>query len=241
MHKDQRRVRDALLPTLLDRIYDAASERDCTILNRAFLQGPDPLFLMETCPREFSALCGLLKLDVAEGCDAIERAHWQGPGVLLDADGGITLGGNYTDPRFETTPWKREALWLVLASVSDTTEEDYKKDITFAERMQRAMGAGIQLARKCRRIADGYGPVSLHAHMSLANFDRTTVFTEVGGVPITDVDHGFYIAYKKGHQVAGVRHGDKTFYGTIPGTTLDEQGIKVDVKVSESYGFVRVS
>lgn len=242
MHKDQLRVQRALIPSLFDRVYgtDAASERDCTVLNRCFLQGPDPLFLMETCSKEFTTLCEMLRLDEAEGRDAIERAHWEGPGVLLDADKGIGLSACVEDERFETTPWKREALWLILASVSDTTEEDYKQDVTFVERLQRAMGAGIQFAFQIRRIADGYRTPATLALMALTKFDNTTVFTQdARNIPTTDQDIGFYLAYKRGHPAAAVHHGDKTFYGTIPGTTLDEQGIQVDVKVSESYGFVR--
>lgn len=89
MHKDQKRIKGALLPRVMDRVFgtDPASERDCTILNRAFLQGPDPLFLMETCPTEFEDLCRLLALTVEEGRDAIEQAHWKGPGVLLEGTG----------------------------------------------------------------------------------------------------------------------------------------------------------
>lgn len=218
------------------------AETDCTVLNRLCLQGPDPLFLALSCPAEFNMLCGLLGLAATDGMWAIREAHEKGPGALLDADNGIpyVIEGGPVDPRFETIPWKREALWLVLASVSDTTEEDYKKDISFVERMQRAMGAGIQLAFRCRSIADGYGPASLHAHMSLNSFYNSTVFTQdAQGVPRTDVDHGFYIGYKRGFKAVAVHHGNKTFYGTVPGTTLDEQGIKVDVKVSETYGFVR--
>ena len=85
MHKDQKRVMDVALPAIATRIHDdtPASERDCTVLNRLLVQGPDPLYLMETCPEEFARICQDLGLDVAAGRDAIESAHWQGPAVLL--------------------------------------------------------------------------------------------------------------------------------------------------------------
>jgi hypothetical protein len=251
-HKDQIRVRDALLPSMMDRVYasESSAERDCTVLNRAFLQGPDPLFLMETCPKEFTALCGELDLSEVLGRDAIEQAHWRGPGILLDGQGipldylkqkRRALLGQSDEPLTPISDaWKREALWLILASLSDTTEEDYKKDITFIERLQRVTAAAINFGDLLTRYSERpVGPMGT-ALQALNEFDASTVFTrDAQGIPLTDVDHGFYIGYKRGYEVVGVHHGDKTFYGTVPGTTLHEQGVKVDVNVSESYGFVR--
>ena len=248
MHKDQARVRDALLPSVFDRVYgsDAASERDCTVLNRTFLQGPDPLFLMEACPKEFVRLCGLLGLDVAEGRDAIEQAHWRGPGILLDENMGIPFGylhQSIEDMSWASKAWRREAVWLFLAGVSDTTEEDYKLEVTLLARLQRAVGAGLSMAR----LLD-HPQITpwVAAADTLQKFNDSTVL-RVGLVgqpakfPWSCEDHGFYIAFKRGYKAAGVRHGDKLFIGTTPDTTLEERGLHVDVKVSESYGFVRVS
>ena len=81
MHRDQKQVHNILVPLLTGRCLEETpvAERDATMLNRAFLQGPDPLFLMEACPGPFAALCFRLDLDLAAGREAIERAHWQGP------------------------------------------------------------------------------------------------------------------------------------------------------------------
>lgn len=243
MHKDQKRVQSALLPILMDRVYgtDPASERDCTVMNRAFLQGPDPLFLMEVCPKEFHDLCENLGLDEAVGRDAIERAHWSGPGVLLPKGStGIPVGAHQSDPIFDTTEAKCEALWLILASLSDTTEEDYQRDITLLERLQRVTRSAIRFASRIYTYNNCSRDPFYTALRALDTFNARAVFTtDDKGIPHTDVDEGFYLAYKAGHKIAAVRYGDKTFYGCAGGTTLDEHGVTVDVKVSEAYGFVR--
>lgn len=243
MHKDQKRIKSAFLPRVMDRVFAETpeAERDCTILNRAFLQGPDPLFLMETCPTEFRDLCGLLALTLEEGRDAIESAHWQGPGVLLEGTGlpprqieESDLGDDHRPP----LAWRREMLWLCLAALSDTTEEDYKPDVTMLERLRRAMASGQRFAVLMTGVS-GTSPVHL-ALGALHQFEASCVWADdANGVPVCDEDAGFYIGYKRGWKVVGVRHGNKTFFGTTPDTTLEEQGVKVDEKVSESYGFVR--
>jgi len=259
MHKDQKRVQGALLPFIMDRVFEDTPEavRDCTVLNRALIQGPDPLFLMETCPAQFESLCRHLGLTTECGRDAIEQAHWRGPGVLL---AGTGLPTDWRDPETGSKllgmsdfkePWLREALWLVLASVSDTTEEGYQKDTSILVRMQRAMRAGTNLEANLKTYhmallsgAAGSRPefrsALTDAFLAAEKFIATTVFTpDANGIPVTDVDAGFYVGYKRGFKVMGVRAGDKVFYGTTPDTTLDAQGVKVDEKVSESYGFVR--
>jgi hypothetical protein len=241
MHKDQERVRDALIPAIFDRVFgtDPASERDCTILNRAFLQGPDPLFLMEMCPLHFAELCEEIGIDPRDGRDAIEQAHWRGPGVLLDGQ-GIPFDADADDARFHSPAWKREALWLVLAHVSDTTEEDYGKDITFLERMRKVTNAASQLGRLHALYLNGDVGAIDSALIALDKFNRDTLFTQdANGVPLTDQDAGFYVGYKRGMKVVAVHHGDKTFYGTTPDTTLAEQGVTVEVDVSPTYGFIR--
>jgi hypothetical protein len=239
MHKDQKRVKDALLPFLMDRVLaeDAVAERDCTVLNRAFLQGPDPLFLMETCPKHFTGLCDALGLPEESGRDAIEQAHWRGPGVLLDGTGlPFDFEGGSDVPR----PWKREALWLVLASLSDTTEEDYKEDITLVERLQRVCAAVAAFESTLTMFSERpVGPMEV-ALRALARFDAACEWKhDENGVPICEEDAGFYIGYKKGWKIAGVHHGDKTFFGTMPSTSLKAEGVEVDVLVSPQYGFRR--
>lgn len=233
MHKDQAAVQNFLLPLILRKTQEVGSERECTILNRAFNQGPDPLFLMEVCPTEFSVLCSNLGLTDAEGRDAIERAHWQGPGVLLEGTGMMLEGVFFTREQWKDTPlaWKQEALWLCMASVSDTTEEGYSEDVLFATRMQKITACVNSFSRLPQETPWVYAQEVLQA------FEKETTFTTDQGIPLTDQDVGFYLAYKKGHKVCAVKHGFKVFYGCVPGVTLDAVGVQVDVKISESYGF----
>ena len=241
MHKDQDRIRTALLPFLVGHTLEKSpeAERDCTVLNRAFLQGPDPLLIMELCPEEFKVLCKCLGLSVESGQDAIEQAHWRGPGILLAGGTGLphgfvdACGGDVSG---FSLAWRQEALWLVLASLSDTTEEDYKSSVTVLERLRRVVTAGQRLTTLLERRGSPWNT----AETALRDFAAATKFElNASDIPCTDQDVGFYLAYKAGHHVAGVRHGDKVFYGCMPGVTLDQVGVKVDEKVSESYGFVR--
>lgn len=238
-HKDQKRVQDALLPFVMDRVLseDPAAVRDCTVLNRALIQGPDPLFLMETCPEAFEALCDHLNLPVEQGRDAIEKAHWQGPGVLL-LDRGLP-------PKIEPTDhipveWAREALWLILASMSDCTEQGYGGEISIVERLRRVATAtsSMTMTTASLEAEDGMAPFRI-AIEEMQKFVDTTSFTEdANGIPLTDVDHGFYVGYKRGFKAVAVKAGTLTFYGTTPDTTLEAQGITVDKSISPSFGIV---
>lgn len=238
MHKDQKRLQDVFLPQLVGRIAseDPVAERECTVLNRAFTQGPDPLFLMETCPVEFSALCRSLNISEESGREAIESAHWQGPGSLLE-------GAGLPDPldSYEDMPeaWRLEALWLVLASMSDCIEEGYTDEITMVERLQRAMAAATTLSRFVhpdRSLFD----VVCKAEASLKTFKTTTEFTPDPrfGKPMATADHGFYVGFKAGHKAVAVKSGSLTFYGTVPSTTLEEQGVTVDKVLSPHFGII---
>lgn len=248
MHKDQRRIKSSLLPRVMDRVMGETpeDERDCTVLNRCFLQGPDPLLLRELCPNSFGLLCNKLGMTRREGHDAIEQAHWHGPGVLIEWKGAVCcsmppdvastlrneLGGEVP------AGWKREALWLYLAALSDTTEEDYPPDVLLVDRLRRVVTACSAFDQAVQR--GGMHDPWDRACDALKKFDAACNWrVDEQGILVCDEDAGFYCAYRRGYKVAGVRHGNKVFYGTIPGTTLDEQGVKVDEKVSESYGFVR--
>lgn len=259
MHKDQKRVKDVLLPQIMDRVLSDSqeAERDCTVLNRALIQGPDPLYLMETCPEQFKLLCKHLFLDVEVGKDAIVKAHWQGPGVLLDGTG---LPTDWKDPVTKEriygaddfkVEWRREALWLILVSFSDCTESGYGPETTILERLQRATRAATNFESALKmywisalrgfdgRSADDRSAFG-DAIDSAKKFAETTAFTfDERGFPHTSADVGFYVAYKQGHKVCAVSAGDKVFWGTTPDTTLAEQRLTVDVELSPSFGFVR--
>jgi hypothetical protein len=72
---------------------------------------------------------------------------------------------------------------------------------------------------------------------ALSVFDVQTRFTFEDGIPMAGSDIGFYIGYKQGYKVVGAQINDKVFYGTMPGTTLEEQGVQVDVQISPTYGY----
>jgi len=240
MHKDQRRILNHLMPLIQKQVENPTPEaqRDCTILNRALIQGPDPLFLMEMCPTEFAELCRALDLTIESGREAIEQAHWQGPGIFLAEDGqGIPLdfqGG------FENLPeiWRREALWLFLASLSDCTEEGYGAKVSFATRLQKVVASTSKLSRRAspgRTLAD----IMFPALRAMKTFKESCSFVqdERGFVHDTH-DHSFYVAYKLGHQICAVHTTGGTFWGTTPKTTLQEHNIQVDIEISPQFGLV---
>lgn len=238
MHKDQKRVRDALLPFIMDWVMEASpeAERDCTVLNRALLQGPDPLFLMETCPDEFAEACQALALSVESGRDAIEQAHWRGPGILLEEAKGLPF--DLQGP-FEGIPeaWRREALWLFLASMSDCTEEGYPAHVRLLVRMRRVTAATNRLSRMT--YGRTLGDIMCHALTAMKAFRTSTVFVkDERGFVHGEHDHSFYIAYKMGHKVCAVHTSGPTFWGTAPDTSLEANGIKVDKEISPQFGIV---
>lgn len=240
MHKDQTRVKEVLLSQIMDRVLGTTpqAERDCTILNRLLIQGPDPLYIMETCPEEFRRMCRTLKLPEALGRDAIESAHWRGPGVLLE---GLGLPNEFDLVKPEggiPDSWKREALWLVLASMSDCTEEGYGDDRPMLERIQRAN----QAVTKFTSLADWWampGDILDAAVESLRSFTQNTMFkTDGRGLLHATEDHAFYVAYKGGAKVCAVHTNGPTFWGTTPDTSLAEQGVTVDKVLSPQFGLV---
>lgn len=237
-HKDQDRVRSALLPFLMDLTFseDPAAVQDCTVLNRVLVQGPDPLLLALICPDEFAEVCRALALSVESGRDAIEQAHWRGPGILLEGHGiPFDLMGPFENL---LEAWRREALWLFLASMSDCTEEGYQAHVGLLARMRRVTQSTNRLSRMAfnRTIGD----IMFNALTAMKAFRTSTVMTpDANGIPVTDVDHGFYVGYKAGYKVVGVKAGNNIFYGTTPDTTLAEQRLTVDVELSPSFGFVR--
>lgn len=236
-HKDQKRVQDALIPAIMDRCLDESPEavRDCTVINRLLVQGPDPLFLMESCPDEFASLCAALSLDVETGRDAIESAHWTGPGCLLEGTGLPADLSDFTDL---PEAWRKEALWLVLASMSDCTEEGYTQE-TMVRRIQRQAKAIGTLSRFAFSLdSSDLAVVMFRATGSAREFIKATKFTEDPrfGKPMTDRDEGFYVAYKLGHACAAVQAGSLTFYGTTPETTLEAEGVTVDKPLSPHFG-----
>ncbi len=234
-HKDQDRLQEKFLPFLMDRIVGDTAEalRDCTVVNRLFVQGPDPLFLMEACPIEFEQICVNLGLTPTEGRQAIEAAHWYGPAVLLEGSG--------LDPWPDTETLQethgREMLWLLLASYSDCTEDGYQTEISLRERIRRAMTAGLRLGDLARKDRRELVAAAVKAAQKFIDSTRFTI--DIRGLIHSDQDHAFYVAYKFGHKVCAVHtRGGLTFWGTAPSTTLEAEGITVQKVLSPQFGIV---
>lgn len=239
MHKDQLRALETWLPRHQAKaMSDAPSDiRDYTVMLRLWVQGPDPLFLMETCPRLFKDLCRNLGISEANGREGIEAAHWQGPGVLL-AGTGLNLKDPANTPHDleDSVRLSQEALWILLARASSCTEEGY--DETMPEREKIAIGQTAAIELYKLSIWDRR-ELWKTVKSELAKLTATIEFTlDERGFPHTDKDHGFYLAYKLGFSVAAVKAGPHTFWGTTPETTLEEQGIVVDKIISPSFGIV---
>jgi len=245
MHKDQTRVMEVALPAIASRIHDDTPEgqRDCTVLNRMLVQGPDPLFIMESSPDVFADLCTALGLTVEDGMAAVESAHWQGPGCLLEGTGlpeGLDAVG---DPSDTPKMWRLEALWLVLASMSDCTEEGYTEETALLTRIRRAVKATNALATFVAALDVGtsfsFGQVMNRAVDSLEKFVNTTEYEmDDKGIPHATEDHSFYVLYKKGFKCVAVHTDGPIFYGTTPDTTLEECGVQVDKELSPNFGLV---
>lgn len=240
MHKDQARLREKFVPFLMDRLVSDNPEavEDCTVVNRLFIQGPDPLFVMATCPDEFRRLCILVGLTPDEGQEAITAAHWKGPGVLLEGT-GLDPHLKWLDD-METLPkaHRAEILWLLLASLSDCTEEGYQSEVGLKDRVRRAMKAGIRL----RELLDEGGLELVgKACRAAEEFIRTTTFTPDPrfGVPMSNHDHSFYVGYKQGHKCIAVQTpGGVTFYGTTPDSSLAAHGVEVDKEITPQFGLI---
>lgn len=236
--KDQERVREKFLPTLMDRIVsnDPDAITDCTVVNRQFIQGPDPLFLMLTCPDQFRHLCSLVSLSLEEGQHAIQEAHEKGPGVLLEGTG--------LDPHLpwiddvETLPkaHRAEILWLLLARVSNCTEDGYSTEVSLRERTIRAMRAATEL--QVLLAEERLALVGLACEMARV-FISTTTFEVRDGIPHASADHAFYVLYKQGYNCVAVHTPNGlVFYGTTPDSSLAAHGVKVDKEITPQFGLV---
>jgi len=245
MHKDQQRLQDVFLPQITARIVatDGMSERDCTILARLLRFGPDPLYLMETCPEEFAVLCGNLGLDAGTATEIIEKAHWQGPGVLLEGTGldpeWMNPGGPDGVEFITDVPeaHRLEALWLILASASDCTEEGYGEDASMLHRIRVANTAVMTVSTLS--ALETIDLMEVACDTAKKFLDETPWRTDpLFGKPLADGDHALYVGYKLGHPCVAATSGALTFYGTIPGTTLAEQGVTVQKELSPTFGIV---
>ena len=231
VHKDQTRVREALIPSLIAMCMEESPEaaRGATLLNRLFIQGADPLFLMEAAAGTFEKLCFELQLDPAKGRDAIEKAHWMGPATLLDGKGWDGLTTDLTEMH------KCEIVWLHLANMSDCVEDGYGEQVSFKERITRAFTCVEAMASVNLDRAD----ILVDAALALEDFRDTANFTlDDKNFPHSDQDHAFYVAYKTGHKVCCVHTPTMDFWGTTDATTLEEQGITVDKPISPHFGIV---
>jgi hypothetical protein len=243
-NKDAQKLEQRIIPSLRRKFenrkdLDKTERVDATVLSRLLLQGPDPYFLMKTSPLAFSRACAKMYLSEEEGVDAIESAHWKGPGVLLDGDGLdfdiFKMTSEFVQRSLENLPLshRKEALWLFMASCSTCIESGYPEDESYLSRIQIAINASKHFESELSH----YPAVIALAYLS--RMYRENEFTVSGGIRHYTDDIGFYLGYKSGDKVVGVIMPDRTiFYGTTPDTTLDEQRVNVDVKISETYGYV---
>jgi hypothetical protein len=239
VHKDQDRFGKVALPAfhrVAETEGDAVAERDATVMNRMFVQGADPLFLMEAAPSIFSRLCADLDLAEDVARSAVEKAHCMGPGSLLNGgagwDGQVGHG-----PESE----RCEILWLILASCSSLDENPYADDVSMTARLVDS----VDFILKLNEVA--FGAASVHGHFgdlvrlaadTLAEFVENTEFTPDPrfGLPQANEDWGFYVGYKQGHPCVAVESGGLTFYGTTNATTLAAEGVTVDKELSPHFG-----
>jgi hypothetical protein len=137
--------------------------------------------------------------------------------------------------------WRREALWLILAGQSDCTEEGYADEASMVERIRRQATSIANLARFVENGPLGIAALDLNlvcAIESMEGFIDSTEFTPDPrfGKPMATADHGFYVGYKQGMACVAVQSGDLAFYGTVPGTTLEAEGVTVDKVLSPQFG-----
>ena len=240
MHKDQTFITETVLKRLTEKSCSDLPQdvRDCTVLLRMLVSGPDPLYLMETCPESFTRLCRNWGFAENLGRAGIEAAHWQGPGVLL-AGTGYPLNGDLDSAQVESTDIfkiKQEGLWILMASCSICTENGYKDDITERERIAVAQRAAVKLYELS--MWDG---MQLRAIVTreLEQMQKNISFTtDERGFPHTTDDLGFYLGYKLGHKIVACETPTMTFWGTTPDTTRFGQGVMVDKQISPCFGIV---
>jgi hypothetical protein len=182
------------------------------LANRVMNQGADPESLRLIDPASFKALGEKLGLDEAVSIQAIQTAHGKGPAALADGS-------------------KEEALWLILASLS----LDESSGTPMAERLIHFGDSLRQLKALSQKDADEL--------MEIAKVFRAQVIEEnqpIGktaeGIPIYKGDFGFFSAYRSKFKAAIVQAEGYDAVGTTPDTTLEEQNLSVDKKLSPQFG-----
>ena len=243
---DQRNLSEDFLPVVQGLIGGDTNEarHQAMVLNRAVVQGIDPFLLMEICPREFERVCGTCNLTVAQGQDAIMRAHTQGPGALLHNGRGIlpemdidALEGDF----WSNHELREEALWLLMADCTSAQVEGEDHDILY--RMRETVQASIAFHRLSENLnypLDEVLPLirEMTEHLVLVDMGDKAL----PGIPVTNMDVGFYLLYKAGHKCCGVQStktGAPTFYGVNAGCgTLADYGVACDKLISPAFGLV---
>jgi hypothetical protein len=238
LHKDQIRALETFFPRFAARIQNFGDNRDITVLNRLFEQGPDPLYLMETCPESFTRLCKNLRVEESVAREGIEKAHWQGPGALLVGT-GVPFNAQFEGligTEHQVNGFLQECVWILMASASDCTEHGY--DATMPERQKIAIAQKAAVKFYETSQWDRKQLLILIAAELKKMREAVTFEFDRNGRPHTTHDHGFYLGYKMGYIAVAVRSGPMTFWGSNGCDTLDGMGIKVDKKISEYFGIV---
>jgi len=220
------------------------SADDALLFSRIFKQGPDPWAIMQVYPQICVELAQHLLLEEAEIVDAITKAHFMGPAVLISKEGGIPSVDPLDDLPVDEdiTGWgkelKLEAAWLFLAEFSRCVEAGYPQDTSFIERQRHLVGA-VMDAQRTLIVNGGLQPHMMYSYLNnlLADFEfepaeAGVVSKCLRGTP----DRGFYAGYKAGHPVVAVDDGGLRFWGTDTSVTLEEAGVDVDKAISPFFG-----
>jgi hypothetical protein len=186
------------------------------LVNRIFNQGADPESIRLLEPEAFKKVAEILGLSEKDAIETIAVAHRSGPAGLTDNS-------------------KEEALWLLLASISDSENDNTpvsERIKFFSDALSSLRGMSemefedlIKLSKNYKEeIIEKVQPVSYTAN----------------GVPIYKDQLGFFVAYRQGLKAAMVDSGSRRMVGTTPDTSLEEQGLTVDKQLSPQFG-IRMS
>ena len=214
-----------------------------TVLNRLCLQGMDPLSYIELCRTQVSfalVAVGAVTRDAMDKAIAdVRLAHTRGP---------------TTEILPENSP--SEDLWLFLASFS---EEERGESVADAENPVSRLRASLMQIEKMKdflddsfhSVADPYRLIAdrvagMRATAMNATHLHDLKFSEDSPyIPVYSTDLGFFRAYRTGHSVACVTHGNgKPLYFATDGTIeIDDPSLNIplDVKITPYFGFIQPS
>jgi len=184
------------------------------LANRILNQSADPESIRLLNPKEFKAIAEILGMTEEDAQLAIEASHKSGPAGLTDNS-------------------KEEDLWLLLASLSSQNSD------TLADRLMNFAKSITGMREMAKMQQEELKTIAVKYKQKIIDTIVPVAHTE-NGIPIYKDQLGFFAAYRQGFKAAMVDSGSRRMVGTTPDTSLDEQGLKVDKKLSEQFG-IRMS